>query len=75
LAVNVKRKCWTHNRECKYHYSENLHRSRVAELTAICDQYRIDAERAAEVVESAGPTLTPNALARFRSVGWQTDAE
>jgi site-specific DNA recombinase len=37
----------------------------VAELTAIRDQSRIDADRAAAEIERAGPTLTPEALTMF----------
>jgi len=37
-------------------------KDRVAELSAIRDQSRLDADRAAEAVENAGPTLTPQAL-------------
>jgi hypothetical protein len=40
-------------------------KERVAELTAIRDQSRIDAEHAAAEMEKAGPTLTPQALATF----------
>jgi site-specific DNA recombinase len=40
-------------------------KERVAELTAIRDQSRIDADRAAAEIERARPTLTPQALATF----------
>lgn len=40
-------------------------KERVAELTAIRDQSRIDADRAAAEIEKAGPTLTPQALGTF----------
>jgi len=40
-------------------------KARVAELIAIRDQSRLDANRAAEAMENAGPTLTPQALATF----------
>ena len=40
-------------------------KDRVAELTAIRDQSRLDADRAAEAVQNAGPTLTPQALTAF----------
>ena len=43
-------------------------KDRVAELTAIRDQSRIDADRAAAEIERAGPTLTP-AGAQQRSPG------
>jgi site-specific DNA recombinase len=40
-------------------------KDRVVELTAIRDQSRLDANRAAEAVENSGPTLTPQALTAF----------
>lgn len=45
--------------------SDPMLKDRVAELTAIRDQSRIDAERAAAEMEKAGPSLTPQALATF----------
>ncbi len=53
-----------------YHAIENgvadladpMLKDRVAELSAIRDQSRLAADRAAEAVENAGPTLTPQAL-------------
>jgi site-specific DNA recombinase len=40
-------------------------KDRVAELTAIRDQSRLDADRAAAEIERAGPILTPEALTTF----------
>ena len=40
-------------------------KDRVGELTAIRDQSRDDAERAAGAMDKAGPTVTPQALATF----------
>ena len=40
-------------------------KDRVAELKAIRDQSRLDADRAAEAVENAGANLTPQALTAF----------
>ena len=40
-------------------------KDRVAELTAIRDQSRLDADRAAAEIEKAGPALTPQTLATF----------
>jgi hypothetical protein len=40
-------------------------KARAAELTTIRDQSRLDANRAAEAMENAGPNLTPQALATF----------
>jgi site-specific DNA recombinase len=45
--------------------SDSRLKDRVAELTAIRDQSRLDADRAAAEIERAGPTLTPQALATF----------
>ena len=40
-------------------------KDRIAELKATRDQARLDAERAEEAIERAGPTLTPEALKTF----------
>ena len=40
-------------------------KDRVAELAAIRDQSREDADRAESALENAGPTVTPQALATF----------
>ena len=45
--------------------SDTLLKDRVAELKAIRDQSRDDADRAATAQEQAGPTVTPQALATF----------
>ncbi|MFO1097073.1 MAG: recombinase family protein [Xanthobacteraceae bacterium] len=40
-------------------------KDRIAELTAIRDQARTDAERAQEAIDRAGPSITPQALKTF----------
>ena len=40
-------------------------KDRVAELKAIRDQARADAERAEDAIKRAGPTITPQALKTF----------
>ena len=40
-------------------------KDRVTELKAIRDQARVDAERAEEGIERAGPSITPQALKTF----------
>jgi site-specific DNA recombinase len=45
--------------------SDSRLKDRVAELTTIRDQSRIDTDHAAAEIERAGPTLTPEALTTF----------
>ncbi len=40
-------------------------KDRIAELTAIRDQARLDAERSAASIERLGPSITPESLRRF----------
>lgn len=40
-------------------------KDRIAELTAIRDQARLDAERSAAFIERLGPAITPESLRRF----------
>ena len=45
--------------------SDPMLKDRVTELKAIRDQARVDAERAEEGIERAGPSITPQALKTF----------
>jgi hypothetical protein len=45
--------------------SDPMLKERVAELKAIRDQARADAERAQEAIERAGPSITPRSLKTF----------
>jgi site-specific DNA recombinase len=45
--------------------SDPMLKHRVAELTAIRDQARTDAERAEDAIERIGPSITPRALKTF----------
>src|SRR5919198_458864 len=45
--------------------SDPMLKDRVAELKAVRDQARADAERAEEASEGTGPSITPQALKRF----------
>jgi len=45
--------------------SDPMLKDRVAELKAIRDQARADAERAQEAIERTGPAITPQALKTF----------
>jgi site-specific DNA recombinase len=45
--------------------SDPMLKDRIAELKAVRDQARIDAERAQEAIERAGPSITPHALKTF----------
>ena len=45
--------------------SDPMLKDRVAELKAIRDQARVDAERAEEAIDRAGPSITPQALKTF----------
>ena len=40
-------------------------KDRVAELEAVRDQARVDAERAQDAIERVGPSITPQALKTF----------
>jgi site-specific DNA recombinase len=40
-------------------------KDRIAELRAIRDQARVDAERAEDAIERLGPSITPRALTTF----------
>ena len=45
--------------------SDPMLRDRIGELKATRDQARLDAERAENAIERAGPTITPEALKTF----------
>jgi site-specific DNA recombinase len=45
--------------------SDPMLKDRIAELKAVRDQARIDAERAQEAIERAGPSITPHVLKTF----------
>jgi hypothetical protein len=45
--------------------SDPMLKDRISELKATRDQARLDAERAEDAIERAGPTITPNALKTF----------
>ncbi|MFY9623402.1 MAG: recombinase family protein, partial [Rhodoplanes sp.] len=45
--------------------SDPMLKDRIAELKAVRDQARTDAERAQEAIERAGPSITPHALKTF----------
>src|SRR6266404_5766680 len=45
--------------------SDPMLKDRIAELKATRDQARLDAERAEDAIERAGPTITPEALKTF----------
>jgi site-specific DNA recombinase len=45
--------------------SDPMLKDRIGELKATRDQARLDAERAEDAVERAGPTITPEALKTF----------
>src|SRR5262249_573186 len=45
--------------------SDPMRKDRIAELKAIRDQARVDAEKAEEAIEPLGPSITPQALKTF----------
>ena len=45
--------------------SDPMLKDRIAELKAIRDQARVDAERAEDAIERLGPSITPHALKTF----------
>jgi site-specific DNA recombinase len=45
--------------------SDPMLKDRVAELKAVRDQARVDAERAQDAIERTGPSITPQALKTF----------
>ena len=49
-------------------------KDRVAELKATRDQARLDAERAEDAIDRAGPTITPQTLRTFRQDSPQANA-
>jgi site-specific DNA recombinase len=47
--------------------SDHMLKDRIGELKTTRDQARLDAERAEDAIERAGPTITPQAIKTFAS--------